>query len=100
IGTANDTSGNFNNLTAYNSPTSSTSVPTTDFVDVRSAAFTGVNGNNSTTPHFHSGTMPATLQPSVVTMSAWYKATGTATQGGEIVSGSNRYSLRVYSSTQ
>jgi len=100
IGTAADASGNFNSLTAYNSPTASTSLAPLDFVDVRSAAFTGVNGNNSTTPHFRSGTMPSTLQPSVVTMSAWYKATGTASAGGEIVSGSNRYSLRVYSTTQ
>lgn len=100
IGTAADSSGYANSLTQHNSPSSSTTVAPLDFVDARSAAFTGVNGNNSTTPYFSSGTMPSTLQPSVVTLSAWYRATGTASSGGEIVSGSNRYGLRVFSSTQ
>jgi len=101
IGTAADYSGYFNSLTAQNTPTSSTSVPTAiDFADIRSVALAGTNGNNSTTQYFKSGTMPSTLQPSVVTLSAWYKATSVASQGGEVVSGSNRYGLRVYSSTQ
>src|SRR6185436_13424710 len=55
----------------------------------------------TSTPYFESsGSLPAELQPTVVTISAWYKATSVDGQGSEVVSASNRYGVRVYSSTQ
>ncbi|HEY4186509.1 MAG TPA: LamG-like jellyroll fold domain-containing protein [Polyangia bacterium] len=54
----------------------------------------------ASTQYVVTGTMPTALKPAIVTMSAWYKATSIDTNGGEVVSGSNRYALRVFSSTQ
>ncbi len=58
---------------------------------------------DSTVPQYVTlGTIPATLRPTTVTMSAWYKSSGIGSgeSGGEIISGSDRYTLRVLSTTQ
>lgn len=100
---ANDSSGYGYNATAYyasNPPTASATVPGLAFRDPYSKAFTAVAGNNTTTQYLAVTYMSGTLQPSVVTMSAWYRSTGSlGAQGGEILSGSNRYALRIYNGT-
>ncbi|HEY4188695.1 MAG TPA: LamG-like jellyroll fold domain-containing protein [Polyangia bacterium] len=97
IGTASDSSGRGNDGTAVNTPTASASVPTVDFTDARSVAFTKTSSQYITTS---TSTLPTVLQPTVTTLSAWYKASTVDTSGSDIVSGGNRYVLRVLSSTQ
>jgi len=109
IGTAVDSSGYGNSLTASNAPTISAVAPTVpaavDFTNAHAVSFTRTS-NYTTTPYLAGSTLPTELQPTVVTMSAWYKATSVDTtgalpnQGGEIVSASNRYGLRVFSGSQ
>src|SRR5205814_1060927 len=85
---------------ATNPPSASTTVPSLHFSNPYSKAFTAVSGNNTTTQYLAVNYMPSTLQPTIATMSAWYRSTGgLGGSGGEIVSGSNRYGLRVYNGT-
>ncbi len=88
-----DSSGNGNTLSWSGSPTTTTSIPTAiSFTDTRAMAMTG--SQYATTDDLSN---IAVLTPSTVTMSAWYKATSTDTNGAEIVSGSNTYGLRITS---
>ena len=91
--TSADSSGYGNDGTFYNTPTISSAVPTLAFADARSVQFAG-----SSSEYISTGTtLPTELMPSIVTVSAWYKATTVDTSGGELVSGSNRYVIRVTS---
>jgi Concanavalin A-like lectin/glucanases superfamily len=65
------------------------------FDDPAAVTFDGSASQYIATP-----SLPAVLQPTTVTMSAWYKATTVDSNGGEVISGSDRYTLRVYSNTE
>ena len=93
-GNANDSSpSNFDGAyTGTNgAPTASGQVPFMQFPDPRSRAF------NRTNRHaVRLAPMPQALQPANdLTVSVWYKATTTDTQGSELVSGGNSYVLRL-----
>jgi outer membrane protein assembly factor BamB len=65
------------------------------FEDPAALTFAGATQQYVTT-----ATLSAALQPSAVTVAAWYKATSVDTSGAEVVSGSSRYILRMISNTQ
>jgi hypothetical protein len=90
---AADSSANGNDLTWTGSPTSATSVPPAiTFTDTHSLSMSGTTqylATSSTLASF------AALRPTTVTLSAWYKAKSVDTNGGELISGSNTYGLRI-----
>ncbi len=91
--TSADASGHGNDGTfgaSTAAPTISAAVPSVSFADAKSLSFAGASAQ-----YVDMGTLPTVLQPSVVTLSAWYKATTISSGGGELISGSDRYSLRV-----
>lgn len=81
-----------NDLTWNGGPTASTSVPTVGFNDTRSLSMSGAQYATSAALNGI-----AALEPTTVTMSAWFKATSVDTSGSEIVSGGNTYALRITS---
>ena len=87
-----DSSGNGNSLTWSGTPTTTTAVPSALSSDPRALAFTGTQSAASAVL-----TGVSALRPTTVTLSAWYKATSVDTTAGEIVSGSNTYTLRITS---
>jgi hypothetical protein len=88
-----DSSGNGYSLIWTGAPTVSSSVPSgiVDFPDTHSLSMMG--GGQYASGAVLSGV--ANLRPTVVSMSAWYKATSTDTTGSGIVSGSDTYALAI-----
>ena len=82
-------SGTFGASTA--APTISATVPSLDYSDPRSLQFVYTSSQYVGV----GSTLAAELEPSVVTVAAWYRATTTDGNGGEVVSGADRYSIRV-----
>ncbi len=91
---AADSSGQHNSLVWNSSPAAITSVPSSiTFTDSHSLSMTGTQyaGTSSTLASI------SKLTPATVTVSAWYKASHVDSSGGEIISGSNTYGLRITS---
>ncbi|HVY39162.1 MAG TPA: LamG domain-containing protein [Polyangia bacterium] len=89
-----DSSGYGNNLTWTGTPTSTSSAPSgMDFSDTKSMTFNGSHPDGLTK------TVPASVEVALpVTVAAWYKSTTSDLNGGEIVSASDGYLIRVTSS--
>lgn len=89
-----DESGNGRNGTytgATGAPVPAVTVPTLQYPNTRSRAFTRASR------HFvQLSPLPLALKPTgSVTMSVWYRATTTDSDGQEMISGGNAYSLRL-----
>jgi hypothetical protein len=90
-----DSSANGDNLAWTGSPTATTSVPSAiTFTDTHSLSMSGTTQSLATSSTLAS---LSALRPTTVTLSAWYKAKSVDTSGGELISGSNTYALRITS---
>jgi len=94
--TVKDYSGNGNDGTLTNGPTwVNAGLPSAITFDNPAA----VTFSGASSQYVRTASLPPVLQPTTLTMSAWYKATSVDTGGAEVVSGSDRYALRVVSNT-